>query len=382
MKTLVLLLAATVVPKTMDDPAYNQLPTRVIYKSYPVYHPDREPKGYMEWLKKQEPEILLHPTGEQIFNSPTSFGPVFFSAADLRDPAFYEKMGMPVAKDGTVPFATWVVRKQGVVEMGSMGCNTCHTRVMPDGTILPGAQGNNPGDREGAYMLRRADPQQAEQRVRAFTGQFKMAPLSLEEMLRLGDSIPPGVTARSGTSLLLPPQIPDLIGVQERHHLDHTGLFPHRSVRDMMRYITTVTDVSAGHKIRYSDEHLYALAQYLYSLKPPPNPNPPDAAGQKIFDREGCARCHTPPLYTNNERIPAADIGTDPRYTTDTPKATGYYKVPSLKGLWYRGPIEHNGRAATLEEWFDPNRKAKGHHFGLNLKPDQRQHLIAFLRTQ
>jgi len=381
MKPLVLMLAAAVIPQTMDDPAYYQLPTRVIYKSYPVYHPDRQPKGYMEWLKLQEPEILAHPTGEQLFNSATSFGPVFFSAADLRDSAFYEKMGMPVARDGTVPFATWVIRKKGEVEMGSMGCNTCHTRVMPDATILPGAQGNNPGDREGAFMLRRADPQKARERVRAFTGQFKMPPLELEEMLRLGDAIPPGVTARSGTSLLVPPQIPDLIGVRERHFLDHTGLFPHQNVRDMMRYITTVTDVSAGRKIRYSDEHLYALAQYLYSLKPQANPNPPNAQGRKIFDREGCARCHTPPLYTNNERIPAEEIGTDPRYTTETPKATGYYKVPSLKGLWYRGPLEHNGRAATLEEWFDPNRKAKGHNFGLKLKPEERRSLIAFLRS-
>jgi cytochrome c553 len=252
---------------------------------------------------------------------------------------------------------------------------------MPDGTILPGAQGNNPGDREGAYMLRRADPEQARERVRAFTGQFKMAPLTLEEMLALGDSIPPGVTARSGTSLLFAPQIPDLIGVRERYFLDHTGIFPHQNVRDMMRYITKVTDVNAGHKIRYSDENLHTLAQYLYSLEPPRNPNPPDARGKSIFEREGCARCHTPPFYTNNERIPAAEIGTDAHYTTDTPKATGYYKVPSLKGLWYRSALEHNGRAASLEQWFDPNRTAKGHNYGLKLTAEERQSLIAFLRS-
>src|SRR5438094_8643343 len=37
-------------------------------------------------------------------------------------------------------------------------------------------------------------------------------------------------------------------------------------------------------------------------------------------------------------------------------KGTGYYKVPSLKGVWYRGPFEHNGSVATLEDWFDPAR--------------------------
>ena len=45
---------------------------------------------------------------------------------------------------------------------------------------------------------------------------------------------------------------------------------------------------------------LYALAQYIYSLEPPPNPNlsdPRASAGRSVFQREGCANCHTPPLY-------------------------------------------------------------------------------------
>src|SRR6266576_1651704 len=177
-------------PSHISEAEYYQLPERTIYKSYPVYHPDSEPAGYMEWLKGREPEIAFNPAGlktradfiaagEIVFNAPTIYTPLFFSAADLRDRSFYKKAGMPIATDGTVPFATWVIRRKGEVELGSMGCNTCHTRVMPDGSILPGAQGNNPGDREGAYMLRRADPEQARQRVRAFTAQFKMPPLSL-----------------------------------------------------------------------------------------------------------------------------------------------------------------------------------------------------------
>jgi cytochrome c peroxidase len=46
-------------------------------------------------------------------------------------------------------------------------------------------------------------------------------------------------------------------------------------------------------------------------------------------------------------------IGVDPRYAIETHKGTGYYKIPSLKGVWYRGPFGHNGSAATLEDWFD-----------------------------
>ena len=170
---------------------------------------------------------------------------------------------------------------------------------------------------------------------------------------------------------------------------------------------------------RYSDEQLYALSLYLYSLRPPANPNKLDdvaARGERIFEQQRCGSCHSAPLYTNNRLIPAEGfqvpddhfekydilptvIGTDPYLTLKTRRGTGYYKVPSLKGLWYRGPFEHNGSVASLEDWFDPRRLSedyvptgfrgagvktravKGHSFGLNLSAADRQALIAFLRT-
>ena len=81
-------------------------------------------------------------------------------------------------------------------------------------------------------------------------------------------------------------------------------------------------------------------------------------------------------------------VGTDPSLALKTRKGTGYYKVPSLKGLWYRGLIEHSGSIASLEEWFDPKRlrddyvpggwkapgattrAVKGHELGLDLAPE------------
>jgi hypothetical protein len=170
---------------------------------------------------------------------------------------------------------------------------------------------------------------------------------------------------------------------------------------------------------RLPDEALYALALYIYSLKPSPNPNPFNEkaqAGQKIFAREGCPACHTPPLYTRNRitlaqgfdppsDAPAAldilriSVGTDPGLALGTRKGTGYYKVPSLKGVWYRGHYLHDGSAASLEEMFDPDRlkethepggwlpvgakthAIQGHEFGLRLEPAERNQLIAFLRT-
>ena len=359
---VILLLAASAfqpqIPKTWTDDAVRKLEVplaqaefsarhisetdyyrtreRVIHRGYPVYHPDREPAGYWKWLHEREPELGFDTAklqtreawiaaGEIVFNAPKSFGPVFFGADDLRDTSFYKDTGMPMSADGTIPFASWVVREKGTVELGSMGCNTCHTRVLPDGTVVPGAQGNNPGDRQGARMLERASrfagSAKILQRIRQFALQFELPWLDkdlnrqartmpLEDLIAAGKAIPPGVTARSFTSMFVPPQIPDLIGVEHRRFLDHTGLVRHRGPADLMRYSSLVQDMmgyssygdlepmrtpAPGKGERFSDEQLYALTLYLYSLRPPPNPNPFDERaklGKKIFTREGCGGCH------------------------------------------------------------------------------------------
>src|SRR5262249_25325506 len=153
---------------------------------------------------------------------------------------------------------------------------------------------------------------------------------------------------------------------------------------------------------------MWALGKFIYSLAPPPNPNKLDALasrGKKIFENAGCAMCHTPPLYTNNMLMRVAGfeppnndsatqrlhvmtgvhIDTATGSALTTRKGTGYYKAPSLKGLWYRSLIEHCGSIASLEEWFDAKRlrddsvpsgwkgpgvktrAVKGHEFGLSL---------------
>ena len=76
-------------------------------------------------------------------------------------------------------------------------------------------------------------------------------------------------------------------------------------------------------------------------------------------------------------------VGTDPGLSVETRRGTGYYKVPSLLGVWNRGALSHTGQVKSLEEWLDPARLAthKGHEFGLQLKADDKRALIAFLRT-
>jgi hypothetical protein len=450
-------------PKDVSADYYYKIPVRPIYKSYPVYAPGHEPAGYMEWLKRQDPMIVWDDgghrpplqteadwltAGETVFDAPIEFSPpLSASVEDVHDPAWYSQAGVPTTRDGIMPFMVYVIRKKGKVEVGAGSCGTCHTRLMPDGSVVKGAQGNFPFER--ALFARPLPPDVLGPILRAtFAAPWiKPDPLASsermtpEEIAAVSAAIPACVVGRQGTSLLYPVQTPDLIGVRGRRYLDHTGLQQHRSIGDLMRYaaINQGADDLASYagfipagtpprfqdlpgpatQRRYSDEQLYALALYVYSLTPPPNPNKFDAAaarGKRVFEREGCAMCHTPPLYTNNKLTPAegftpppgADekydilpipVGTDRNLTMKTRRGTGYYKVPSLKGVWYRGMFGHGGWCATLEDWFDPRRTrddyvptgfmpyggktyaVKGHPFGLELSAEDRKALVAFLKT-
>jgi hypothetical protein len=435
---------------------YYRVPVRPVYKTYPVYAPGREPSHYIEWLEKQEPQLTFEPgqllsendwikAGELVFDAPFGFDFVF-TLADVRSAAWFEHVQPPVTKAGVMPFATYVIRQKGKVELGTFACAMCHTRVLPDGTVIKGAQGNFPIDRANAFGFRHAPVQVVRSIYRTLSGAPWLKPdpadqantLSAEELAAQFNSAPAGVVVRHRSSMNHPTAIPDLIGVKNRRYLDRTGLVQHRGIGDLMRYAAlnnerdflskfgdfiprgenyrSLPDPST--QLRYSEEQLYALSEYLYALKPPPNPNKPSAltrTGEKIFNAS-CAGCHPSPFYTNNKLTPASgftvpedhkkkydvmtvEIGTDPGLTLRTRRGTGYYKVPSLQGVWYRGPFEHNGSVATLEDWFDPKRLSseyvptgfkgygmqtravKGHEFGLNLSTDDKRALIAFLRT-
>ena len=436
---------------------YYRMPAVRIPKTYPVYAPDREPRGYLEWLKTQEPQEAMDfsqlaskddwiAAGQLVFDAPfreALFGPPGRTAEEWR--AFSGTALYPrAAKDGTYPWVRYWVVKKGDVRAFFTECGSCHTRVLEDGTVVPGAQANM---NEGFWQA--ATAQQASsvepwiaQRVKDYTAPWlhpnpaeAYRTMTRDQAVAIERAIPAGVRVRHGTSHLFPPKMPDLIGIADRKYLDATGLIRHRSIADLMRYATLVdvaeslADYDGFHPSgalpdpkqlgRFSDEALYALALYIYSLQAPPNPNQPDALserGESIFHREGCASCHTPPLYTNNKLVPVAGfvvpeahrasddimsrpIDTDARLTLQSRKGTGYYRVPSLKGVWYRGPFEHNGSVATLEDWFDParlrdgyrptafagfgvkTRGVKGHRFGLTLPLQEKKALIAFLRT-
>jgi len=62
-------------------------------------------------------------------------------------------------------------------------------------------------------------------------------------------------------------------------------------------------------------EHINAMSAYQHTLAPPPQPTTDPAAlqrGAAVFVRAGCADCHSGRYFSNNELIPASEIGTQP----------------------------------------------------------------------
>ena len=152
-------------PKQISSDYYYRIPVRTIYKNYAVYAPGKEPAGYLEWLKQQEPASAFDASelkteadwiraGEIVFDSPISYGDIA-QIADVRNPEWYAKVGVPATKDGTLPWFRYVIREKGKVELGTISCALCHTRVMPDGGVVKGAQGNFPFERAAALTANR-----------------------------------------------------------------------------------------------------------------------------------------------------------------------------------------------------------------------------------
>lgn len=454
-------------PAMISEREYYALPESNL-KTYPVFRPEREPAGYLDWLKQQEPQPMVDVSklkseadwiaaGKEVF-----FGRELprFSGSEhnlqlIRDPRVLDAYRLQTTREGVLLGLRYVVRRKGEVELGTDTCAMCHVQVAESGAMVVGpANTRTPfgplmGDLTRRYQ--QIGPQVLEDRRRKHMREdyrvpflkddpnLPVADLPAEEIARLYDLNPLGVHARTNTSLLYPVKISNLIGIRDLKYLDHTATARQRDITDLMRYSGAIADVTDalteyapgpnGHlKLenmglgsgvrRTPDALLYALAKYIYSLQPPPNPNRMNEVarrGESVFRSAGCAGCHTPPFYTSNKLTPAEGFDppaghasqfnllpisarTDPGLALRTRKGTGYYRVPSLRMVHLDRCFLHDGSIGTLEELFNPARlkpefrssnwhpsatphAVKGHPFGLDLPASDRAALVAFLKT-
>jgi hypothetical protein len=391
--------------------------------------------------------------GERAFREMDSFWSRTTDPADIalaRDPRSFEgRLKLP---DGSVFGPRWVVTPTGVT-LSWVACSNCHRQDHPDGSITaggprgprsPGVPPINPavpGAQGSPVVLQRFFAGDSLSMIRWRMFSVPWAPDERIENARDSDVQPgslnpgdPSIFNRPHGSPFYATKILDLQNLRYSRYLDATGTHRLRGPEDVARYAAFIsgadpmdfgphrllTDEQRRVRFRYADEVLYAIGMHLMSLEPPKNPNVAPRAvldrGEQIFRREGCVNCHVPPDYTsgkltlaegfelpsnhpNRNDVVQISVGTDPGLALKTRKGTGFYKVPSLRGVWYRPRLVHDGSVASLEEMFDParlspdhvpggwkgpgieRRALPGHRFGLALNPDEKDALLAFLRS-
>ena len=129
-----------------------------------VYRPDKEPPGYLALLESKPPEIAFDPAKlktEEAGPEPENLSSKRQSSSNLPGRLWNldtlpgtSGTGYGFTRDGILPFMRYVIREKGKVELGTLSCAMCHSRVMPDGSVIKGAQGNFPDDRAFAYETR------------------------------------------------------------------------------------------------------------------------------------------------------------------------------------------------------------------------------------
>jgi hypothetical protein len=92
-------------PRHVPSEYYYKMLVRPIYKQYAIYAPGHEPFGYMDWLKRQEPQIIWDDAGhrpaleneadwikagEMVFDAPTGYQGVraVATTSDVRNPTW------------------------------------------------------------------------------------------------------------------------------------------------------------------------------------------------------------------------------------------------------------------------------------------------------
>ena len=242
-------------------------------------------------------------------------------------------------------------------------CAICHAGAGPDGRPVPGA----PNHRYDYGLIYHRGLIEHEPHPGGAPGLIdRDTPIE-----RLGD-LGPGRIDMNGDRSENPVKIPALWGLREIR----TGMFANGGIGNFWFGIPHNGGVFPASDL------LEAVIAYVLSLEPPPNPaakGESETPGERIFNQEGCASCHSGPYYTNGEIIPLEVIGTDPRRArVEFPKG---YRVPTLRRLDLQSLFLHDGSLAALPALFSRERltTAPGHEYGLDLSEKEKDDLVAFL---
>jgi hypothetical protein len=198
------------------------------------------------------------------------------------------------------------------------------------------------------------------------------------------------VTTSDGS---VPERIGDLRPERWLSHLQYDATVRQVDLVSLAIRIETLIITSHGETLRPPRLVSLALAQYLWSLAAAqPAAGASSSAGGALFSAR-CAGCHAGAGFTGPPRA-LAEIGTDPTLGLSPARGTGFYRVPSLRGVSLRPSLLHDGTLPDLDAMFDPARldddyaggargagAVRGHVFGLDLPAADRAALLDYLRA-
>src|SRR3569832_2316408 len=299
-------------------------------------------------------------------NFPAELGLGFANLGMVPDPASAD--AMPLGFAPTTPFA-------GNVEAVAFTCAGCHFGRLPDGRYAVGAP--NHAIDYGRYILT-----------------LMIAPLPIDDQVHIVSKIiglwaiprPAEATAAGMTTALL-------AWTGDAHSLD-----------EFVEGFATL-----GGSAPPTADAMRPLLEYIYSLRAPTNPMPPDpalvASGAALYRDKGCATCHDGPRGSGTRAYTFAEIGTDPALAgwadptqsgsaccgldIEPGQLTHGVKSPRLVGTWALGRFLHDGALTSLDQLFcltprpptgtEPMR-SDGHAFTCDgLSDDDKHALEAYL---
>ncbi len=276
---------------------------------------------------------------------------------------------------GAAPAAPGVARRGGLLFTRppdgdvalALSCSTCHAGSRSgEGAIVPGLP--NVALDVGLLQADQAPPGAQVPGAGWGPGRLDVSPDGLDD----------------------PSAIPDLRPVRWQRYLHHDATLRHAGPLALAVRIETLIITSLHQGAAPPPAIALGLALYLRGLQPEAAP-PPDPAiaarGAQVFQAR-CAGCHLPPDLAG-EPLPVAQVGTDPALGRSPERGTGTYRVPTLRGVSGRERLLHDGSVAGLPALLDEGRLASdhpggpqpGHGYGLDLGPQDRAALIAFVST-
>ena len=143
-------------PSHFTETELAKVPVYELYRSYPAYHPDREPPGYWQWLQSRNPEPLINAAelrtdGDWIKAGQRVFREMYLPPPESQDELIglvrsrdaLQRIGINPNPDGSIT-PRWVVTPAGI-RIAPAGCQGCHLRILSDGKRVDGIPSHEEG---------------------------------------------------------------------------------------------------------------------------------------------------------------------------------------------------------------------------------------------